>query len=116
MKMWTRYFGGPKKLKLDLGPELDNQFVEQMRDTLGREIVAVPEGADWSHWTTKNKHGGLREMAQNMIDDIPGAGPGRSNGCVCSGQKLHCKCVWVPPDPASIWLCTYDSIFSSGGG
>ena len=28
MKMWTRYFWGPKKLKLDLGPEFDNKFVE----------------------------------------------------------------------------------------
>ena len=27
MRMWTRYFGGPKKLKLDLGPEFDNAFV-----------------------------------------------------------------------------------------
>ena len=49
VKMWTRYFGGPKKLKLDLGPGFDNQFVEQMRDTLGCEIVAVPGGAHWSH-------------------------------------------------------------------
>ena len=59
MRMWTRYFGGPKKLKWDLGPEFDNTFVDQMRDTLGCEIVAVPGGAHWSHGTTENKHGVL---------------------------------------------------------
>ena len=47
VKMLARYFGGPKKLKLDLGPEFDNAFVDQMRDTLGCEIVAVPGGAHW---------------------------------------------------------------------
>ena len=68
MKMWTRYFGGPKKLKLDLGPEFENKFVEQMRCTLGCEIVPVPGGAHWWNGTTENKHGVLREMAQKKLD------------------------------------------------
>ena len=42
MRMWTRYFGGPKKLKLDLGPEFDNVFVDQLRDTLGCENHRSP--------------------------------------------------------------------------
>ena len=44
VKVWQRYFGAPKKLKLDLGPEFDNKFIEQVRDTLGCEIIAVPGG------------------------------------------------------------------------
>ena len=69
VKAWQRYFGAPKKLKLDLGPEFDNKFIEQIRDILGCEIIAVPGGAHWSHGTTENKHGLLREMVQKMLKD-----------------------------------------------
>ena len=85
MKMWTRFFGGLKKLKLDLGPEFDYKFVEQMRDTLGCEIVPVPGGAHWSHGTTENKHGVLREMAQKMLDDNLGLNPEEAmDACVAA--------------------------------
>ena len=75
MRMWTRYFGGPKKLKLDLGPEFDNVFIDQLRDTLGCEIIAVPGGAHWSHGATENKHGVLRDMCIKMMQDTPGLCP-----------------------------------------
>ena len=75
MRMWARFFGGPKKQKLDLGPGFDHTFVDQLRGTLGCEIVAVPRGAHWSHGTTENKHGVLPEMAQKMIHGNPGLNP-----------------------------------------
>ena len=85
MRMWTRYFGGTKKLKLDLGPEFDNVFVDQLRDTLGCEIVAVPGGAHWSHGTTENKHGVLRDMCLKMLDDTPGLNPEEAmDACVAA--------------------------------
>ena len=77
--------GGLKKLKLDLGPEFDYKFVEQMRDTLGCEIVPVPGGAHWLHGTTENKHGVLREMAQKMLDDNLGLNPEEAmDACVAA--------------------------------
>ena len=85
MRMWTRYFGGPKKLKLDLGPEFDNVFVDQLRDTLGCEIVAVPGGAHWSHGATENKHGVLRDMCLKLLDDTPGLNPEEAmDACVAA--------------------------------
>ena len=85
VKMWQRYLGGPKKLKLDLGPEFDNTFVESMRDTIGCEIISVPGGAHWSHGTTENKHGILREMVQKMLKDSPGLDPEEAmDACVAA--------------------------------
>ena len=85
MKMWTRYFGGPKKLKPDLGPEFDNAFIDQLRDTLGCEIVAVPGGAHWSHGTTENKHGVLRDMTLKMLSDNPSLDPEEAmDACVAA--------------------------------
>ena len=85
IKMWQRYFGGPKKLKLDLGPEFDNNFVASMRHTIGCEIIAVPGGAHWSHGTTENKYGVLREMAQKLLKDNPGLDPAEAmDACVAA--------------------------------
>jgi hypothetical protein len=85
IKMWTPYFGGPKKLKLDLGPEFDNAFIDQLRDTLGCEIVAVPGGAHWSHGTTENKHGVLRDMTLKMLSDNPSLDPEEAmDACVAA--------------------------------
>ena len=85
VRVWQRYFGAPKKLKLDLGPEFDNTFIEQMRDILGCEIIGVPGGAHWSHGTTENKHGLLREMVQKMLKDNPGLDPAEAmDACVAA--------------------------------
>ena len=113
--MWTRYFGGPKKLKPDLGPEFDNTFVDQLRDTLGCEIVPVPGGAHWSHGTTENKHGVLREMAQRMIDDNPGLNPEEAMDACVTAKKMHCECLWLQSFSVGVWVCAYDPLFSGEG-
>ena len=88
IKMWQRYFWGPKKLKLVLGPQFENKFVESMRDTIGCEIIAVPGGAHCLHGTTENKHGVLREMAPKMLKDNLGDPAEAMDACVAGKIAL----------------------------